>query len=312
MGVIDTAANIALCNNSLGLLGASAIELSGTDQNHTYCELFFEKARDEILASHKWNIAKKRAYAVQTTAPLFGYDNAFTKPTDCLKVWTIEEDPLAKFEVEGGLILTDEGDTPDEWDDDSYYKDGDLVSHNDITFECLADHHSSLSATEPSIGASTDTYWKNFVTSGGTNPSAWATGQTYTDGDFVINDTVIYECVATKGSASAAADEPGTGANYKYYWQAPLQNHQLLEVEYVYQLTDVSLYPAYLYQCVVYNLALKLVSPIKQSEDVALNLQAMLYGSSKVLGYLSLARSIDGQEGTGQVIKTQRWLDSRK
>lgn len=312
MGAIDTAANIALCNFSLGYLGSEAITLNGTTQNHTYCETFFEKSRDEILASHKWNLAKKRAFAIQTTDPLFGYDNAFTKPTDCLKVWTIEQDPLAEFEVEGSTIVTDEGTTPDEWDDDTYYEDGDYVSHNDITFECLADHHSSLTTTEPSVGALTDTYWKNFVTTAGTNPSAWAIGGTYVDGDFVINDEVIYECVATKGSAAAAADEPGTGANYKYYWQAPTQNHQILEVEYCYQATDVSTYPAYLYQCVVYNLALKLVSPIKQNEEVAFNLQAMLYGGPRVLGYLNVARSIDGQEGTGKVIKTQKWLDSRK
>ena len=91
MGAIDTTANVAFCNQALGLLGATEIAVDGTSQNHTYCETFFAQARDEILVAHKWNFASKRAYAIQTANPLFGFDNAFTKPSDCLKVWTIDE-----------------------------------------------------------------------------------------------------------------------------------------------------------------------------------------------------------------------------
>ncbi len=72
MSMTDNAANIALCNQSLGLLGASEITLAATTEtNYVYCATFFDTSRDEILESHKWNFAKKRAYAIQTTDPLF-------------------------------------------------------------------------------------------------------------------------------------------------------------------------------------------------------------------------------------------------
>ena len=253
MGAIDTAANIALCNQSLGFLGAEAIVLDGDSQNHIYCETFFESARDEILGAHKWNFAKKRTNAIQTTDPLFGYDNAFTKPSDCLKVWMIDEDPAAAFEVEGDLILTDVGETPSDWATATDYIVGNVVSNNDVTYTCIVAHTSGDADDEPGVGALTATYWND-------------------EGD----------------------------------------DYQYLPVEYVYQATDVASYPEYLYQCVVYNLALKLCSPIKQELKTASNLQAMLYGGPKILGYFNIACSIDAQEGGLVQIKTQTWLDARK
>jgi len=246
MGVIDTTANIALCNQSLGLLGAEAIELGGTDQNHTYCETFFEQSRDEILAGHKWNFAKKRALAIQTTDPLFGYDNAFTKPSDCLKVWRIAEDNAAIFEVEGNLILTDEGEDPDDWVTATAYIVGDVVSNSNITYTCKLAHTSGTFATD----------------------------------------------LATK-------------------WTSNVGDYLYLPIEYVYQATDVTSFPPYLYQCLVYNLAIKLCSPIKQEAKTALGLQTALYGGPRNYGYLGMARSFDAQEGGGEVIKTQTWLDTR-
>lgn len=245
---------IAVCNQSLGLLGAE--EISGDEQttrNYLLCETFYPKARDEILAAHKWNFAKKRVFAIQTTDPLFGYDNAFTKPSDCLKVWRIADDNAATFEVEGDLILTDEGETAPDWATATDYIAGRVCSNDDVTYTCTVAH---------------------------------------TSGD---DD-----------------EEPGTGANWANYWDSESGDYKYLETEYVYQATDVSSYPPFLEQCVVINLAIKLSSPIKQNEKVALNLQTMLYGGPKVYGLMSQARSYDAQEGGGAVIKTQTWLDARK
>ena len=110
MSMTSNTANISVCNQSLGMLGADEITVAGTtDQNHIYCTTFFDDARDEILLAHRWNFAKKRAYALEATTPIFGWDNAFTKPTDVIKVWAIEESPDAEWEVEASLILTNEG-----------------------------------------------------------------------------------------------------------------------------------------------------------------------------------------------------------
>ncbi len=253
MSMDDTASNIALANQSLGLLGAAAITVGATtEQNYIYCALFFDDARDEILEAHKWNFAKKRAYAVQTTKPLFGYDNAFTKPTDCLRVWTVEQKPLAVFEVEGSLILTSEGSAPQDYDED---------------------------------------------------------GVDYLAGQYILSDFTDTDLTYSVDTAFTSSDEE---TDLGTYCTALASDYQILEVEYVYQVTDVSTYPIWLRQCVVVNLAIKLASPIKQNEEAALSLQSLLYGSNKNIGYLDMARSYDGQEAGGTKFVTSTFINSRR
>ncbi|MHC4121932.1 MAG: hypothetical protein ACYSSI_00030 [Planctomycetota bacterium] len=251
MSMTDSAQNIAISNEALGLLGADAITVgSTTEQNYVYCATFFDDARDEVLTMHRWNFAKKRAYAIQTTDPLFGYDNAFTPPSDYLKILQIEEEPDAEFEVENALILTDEGTTPSDWVTATDYLAGDYLQSDD--------------------SGSTLTY---------------------------LVDTAFTSSSETTDLASYCTSQGG--------------DLEVLKVEYIYQHTTFSTWPVYAKQCLVLNLARMLCSPIKQSEDVSLNLQAMLYGSKKVTGYLDIARSLDAQEGGSITIKTQTWLDAR-
>ena len=48
----DNAANIAVCNQALGMLGAEEITLAATtEQNYVYCATFFDDARDEVADS---------------------------------------------------------------------------------------------------------------------------------------------------------------------------------------------------------------------------------------------------------------------
>jgi len=253
MSMTDNAANIGLANQSLGLLGSSAITVgSTTEQNYVYCALFFDDARDEILTAHKWNFAKKRAYAIQTTDPLFGYDNAFTKPSGCLKVCQIEEAADTKFEVENALILTDEGSSPADYDDD---------------------------------------------------------GVDYLAGEYISSDTSGSDLTYLVDTAFTSSDETTDIASY---CTSQGDDLEILKVEYIYQVTDVSTYPVSVYQCVVINLARMLSSPIKQSEEVSMNLQAMLYGSRNIVGYLDLARSFDAQEGGAVAFTTNTWIESRR
>ena len=138
MSMTENAANIALCNLALGLLGAKAIVLSGSTQNHKYCTLFFDDSRDEVLAQHPWNWASKRAYTVQTTDPLWGlrdtwYNYNYTYPSDCIRLFTIDNDPDAKWKPEGSVIITNRGDTPSEYSDDSKeYLAGEYIT-SDLT-----------------------------------------------------------------------------------------------------------------------------------------------------------------------------------
>lgn len=254
MSMTDSAQNIAMCNESLGLLGADEITVgSTTEQNYVYCVTVFDDARDEVLTMHRWNFAKKRAFTIQTTDPLFGYDNAYTPPSDYLKILQIEQDHLAEFEVENALILTDEG----------------------------------------------------------TTPSAWATATDYLAGEYIQSDdsgsdlTYLVDTAFTSTSTSETTD-------LATYCTSQGDDLSVLQVEYIYQHTTFSTWPVYAKQCLVLNLARKLAPAIKQNEEVALNLQAMLYGSSKVVGYLDIARSLDAQEGGAIALKTNKWLNARK
>lgn len=299
MSMTDSEQNVAICNKSLGLLGAAEITyLATTEQNHIYCTTFFDDARDEILVAHRWNFAKKRMYAIQTTDPLFGYDNAFTKPSDALKILQIEQIPDAVFEVENALILTDEGSIPQSWATSTIYKANEYVS---------------------------------------VTPSAWATGAEYIDGQYVTDSDLVYEVLTDHTSGTLATDvtnskiiSRGAGTKGTYliataHTSSTLAvdiaasnltpangDSDILKVEYIYQHKTFSTWPVYAQQCLVINLARMLVSAIKQDTKVAVDLQAMLYGSKKVTGYLDIARSLDAQEGGAVTIKTNTWLRSRR
>ncbi len=252
MSMDDTAANIAACNQSLGMLGADEITVGATtEQNHIYCTTFFDDARDEILAAHRWNFAKKRGYALETTKPLFGYDNAFTYPTDGIKVWAIEEAPDALWEAENDLILTNEGSAAQSWELDKVF---------------LADSYITSDTSGSDLTYLVDTEFTGAVE---------AT-------DLASNCT------------SQAADL------------------DVLAIEYVYQRTDVDAWPISARQCLIINLARMLSAPIKQNEKASLTLQAMLYGSKAVTGYLALARTFDAQEGGIMSVTTRTLLTSRR
>ena len=250
MGLVDTATNISICNEALGLLAATPIVLNTASTNRTYCETFFARAYKEILAGHFWNFATKRAYAVQTTDPLFGYDNAFTTPSDCIRAWVIDDDREAEWKKVGTTIQTDRGDDPPAWADETAYIVGQYVTNDDITYVCIVAH-----------------------------------------------------------TAGDDDEEPGTGANEATYWTSQSGDYKILKTEYVYDQSDLSAWPDYVIQCVVYNLAIKLAPPIKQNEEAAVNFQKMLLDPK--IGHLSLAKSSDAQESGGTQFMSDTFINAR-
>lgn len=252
MSMADNAANIAVCNQSLGLLGAKAITVGATTTvNYKYCATFFDDARDEMLAAHRWNFAKKRGYALETTQPIFGPDNAFIYPTDCIKIWAIEDAPDALWEVENNLIITDEGSAALSWELDKEFIAGQYITSD---------------------------------TSG-------------SDLTYLVDTTFTGAVEATDLAANATSQSADL---------------DVLAIEYVYQRTDVDAWPVSVRQTLVLNLARMLVTAIKQKTEVALRLQQMLYGSPKTTGYLSIARTIDAQEGGIMSVTTRTLLTSRR
>jgi len=140
------------------MLGASEITVAGTtDQNHILCTTFFDDARDEILAAARWSFAMKRAYALQTTTPIFGPDNAFTKPTDAIKIWGIAEAPDALWDPEGSLILTSEGEAARSWELAKEFIAGQYItsdtSGSDLTYLVDTTFTGAVEATDLSTNA---------------------------------------------------------------------------------------------------------------------------------------------------------------
>lgn len=68
----------------------------------------FDAIRDAVLRAHPWNCATARTtLPADATLPAWGFDYAYTIPTDCLRVLSVI-DSRTDWRVERGKILTDE------------------------------------------------------------------------------------------------------------------------------------------------------------------------------------------------------------
>jgi hypothetical protein len=72
--------------------------------------------RDAVLASYPWKFAIKRtSLPALAAAPAYGWEQQFTVPEECLRLVQVGDDYvfytglLETFQLEGGVILTNEG-----------------------------------------------------------------------------------------------------------------------------------------------------------------------------------------------------------
>lgn len=79
---------VEICNIALQNLGAKSIaSLSEGTPESTACNIRYDMVRRAVLESHPWNFAIKRAQlTLSSTAPAFGYTNAFTLPPDFVRI----------------------------------------------------------------------------------------------------------------------------------------------------------------------------------------------------------------------------------
>lgn len=106
--------DVTICNLALQRLGeARILSLSDDSRAARAMNLLYAPTRDGLLRKHPWNFAIKRAaIAADSTNPAFGYDNAFTIPSDCLRLLSNDkgegETYMDSWKLEGGKILTNE------------------------------------------------------------------------------------------------------------------------------------------------------------------------------------------------------------
>ena len=98
---------VGICNGALNQLGATTIlSLSEDSKNARLCNSRYTQVRDALFRSHPWNCLQKRVQiAADTTAPAWGFKNAYTLPADCLRLLKIL-DYDSNYKVEGRKILS--------------------------------------------------------------------------------------------------------------------------------------------------------------------------------------------------------------
>lgn len=102
------ASSVEICNRALIRLGADTITALDEDSVEArICNIVFDAIRKDLLRSHPWNFAVKRAILAQVTDdPEFGFFYRYSLPSDYLMVIDLDTD-TDPFKVEGGYLLTD-------------------------------------------------------------------------------------------------------------------------------------------------------------------------------------------------------------
>lgn len=99
---------VGLANMALTHLGEEPILLFTEDSKPAkFINQHYDNARQYVLRQHPWGSATKRAkLALDTESPLWGFANAFTLPTDFLRL-NESENFKDDHRLEQGQILTD-------------------------------------------------------------------------------------------------------------------------------------------------------------------------------------------------------------
>lgn len=104
---------VGICNSALAKVGQAPISsLTQETRAAQILNSIWDLVQDELLASHPWNFALKRAALTPTSdTPAYEFDYEYDIPNDCLRVLESETDFTASgvdWMVEGRKILTNE------------------------------------------------------------------------------------------------------------------------------------------------------------------------------------------------------------
>lgn len=110
---------VSICNLAITRVGGNPI--TSLDDNQTeaiVCKKNYASLRDAVLEASNWSFAKKRyKLNLDSTAPLFEYDNAFNVPAEVLRVIGAYRggtgsnalSPITNWDLEDDQVLTNEG-----------------------------------------------------------------------------------------------------------------------------------------------------------------------------------------------------------
>lgn len=100
-------AKVEMCNMALSKVGENFIRDIGENTKPAkLCALMFDPVRDAVLRAYPWRFAMKRwELSPVARKPLFGFENAFKIPSDCLRVVSV--DGCVPYAREGDCFLSD-------------------------------------------------------------------------------------------------------------------------------------------------------------------------------------------------------------
>lgn len=98
---------IDVCNLALTKVGHGAItSLDDGTTSANLCNRLWPLIRDAVLRDHPWNFTTKREILAPTVgAPPWGFSNKFALPSDCLRLFEIQNLSTGEYQVEGREIL---------------------------------------------------------------------------------------------------------------------------------------------------------------------------------------------------------------
>lgn len=107
------ASTVGICNSGLIKLGATTImSLTEGSRNANLCLEQYDKLRDDLLRSHNWNFAIRRAKLARlSAAPAYGFAHAWQLPVDALRTVAVHDNEAGsgavRYRIEGRRLLAD-------------------------------------------------------------------------------------------------------------------------------------------------------------------------------------------------------------
>jgi hypothetical protein len=102
-------AEIDICNMALDTLATdSIVSINGNELAAKLCKRWYDISRRTLLKDLNPSFAIKRAALCEDEdfQPVYGWNNAFLLPHDCLKVWNIEDPMIGeRYQIEEGNHL---------------------------------------------------------------------------------------------------------------------------------------------------------------------------------------------------------------
>jgi hypothetical protein len=166
-------------NLSLSRIGDYRVtEGDTTSKGAVSCIRHYTDAQNEVLESHPWNFAKKDVILYEyTDRPIFGYDRKYAKPSDCVRVLTVDNSigsdvsrkqaGVPAWEVKGDYIHSDAGAAPPSWSSAKKYYAGQFVTSSSITYEVLVTHTSDATGANEAAQIAVDVAAGNIESKGG-------------------------------------------------------------------------------------------------------------------------------------------------